>query len=143
MTRDCISRFVNCDRGSSAVEFAIIFPLLLMILFGIIDFGRLNFERIQVTSAAYEGARASGFKVAYTAANPQLGKDAITAAVNAAAGGLVVTVDFTASTNVDCLTPGAETTIVVRRPSTFKWYTPMLQGFTTTVTSTGAFRCFG
>src|SRR5919106_284496 len=45
------------ERGASAVEFAIIASLLLMILFGTITFG-ITFNRIQgLQSAAREGAR--------------------------------------------------------------------------------------
>lgn len=120
------------EGGSSAVEFALVLPILAMVLFGIIDFGRLQFERINVTAAAYEGARASGYK---------LGDTAISAAVNAASGGLAVSV--TASTNRNCATAGTSTTITVSRPSEFQFYTPFLQNIHTTVRSTGAFRCLG
>lgn len=132
MTRGSWSPRASHDCGSSAVEFALVLPVLIMILFGIIDFGRLEFERINVTAAAYEGARASGYK---------LGTTAVTNAVNAASGGL--TVSITASTNLNCTTAGAETTVTVSRPSRFQFYTPFLQSINTTVTSTGAFRCLG
>jgi Flp pilus assembly protein TadG len=46
-----------CEKGAELVEFAIVLPLLLLVLFGIIDFGML-FHRYQVvTNAAREGAR--------------------------------------------------------------------------------------
>lgn len=45
------------DRGAAAVEFAIILPLLLILVGGIIDFGRLFYTEIMVTNAAREGAR--------------------------------------------------------------------------------------
>jgi Flp pilus assembly protein TadG len=132
MTRGLWSRHATVDRGSSAVEFALVLPLLIVILFGIVDVGRLEFERINVTAAAYEGARASGYK---------LGATAVTNAVNAASGGLAVSV--TSSTNLNCVTAGAETTVTVSRPTAFRFYTPFLQAFQTTVTATGAFRCTG
>jgi Flp pilus assembly protein TadG len=40
------------------VEMAIVMPVLLLLLFGIIDFGRLLNAQIEVTEAAREGARA-------------------------------------------------------------------------------------
>jgi Flp pilus assembly protein TadG len=45
------------DRGAAAVEFALVFPLLLLIVFGIIDFGRALNTQITLTQAAREGAR--------------------------------------------------------------------------------------
>lgn len=45
------------DRGSVAVEFALVLPVLLLILFGVIDFGRALNAQIELTGAAREGAR--------------------------------------------------------------------------------------
>jgi len=45
------------DRGAAAVEFALVLPLLLLIVFGIIDFGRALNAQITLTQAAREGAR--------------------------------------------------------------------------------------
>ena len=45
------------ERGSELVEFALVFPLLLMVVLAIVDFGFL-FQRYEVvTNAAREGAR--------------------------------------------------------------------------------------
>lgn len=132
MTREPWSRRATWDRGSSAVEFALVMPLLLLMLFGIIDFGRLTYERINVTAAAYEGARNSGLKGTLTT---------VTAAAQAASGGLSIVV--TGTTQLGCPTPGVETTVTVARPSPFRFYTPFLRAINTTVTSTGAFRCLG
>ena len=46
------------DRGASAVEFAIVLPVLISILVGIIEFGWLFNQQISLTQAAREGARA-------------------------------------------------------------------------------------
>jgi len=52
-----LSRRLRCDDGAELIEFALVFPLLLLVLFGIIDFGLL-FQRYEaVTNAAREGAR--------------------------------------------------------------------------------------
>ncbi len=45
------------DRGSVAVEFALLLPVLLLIIFGVIDFGRAINDQITLTQAAREGAR--------------------------------------------------------------------------------------
>ncbi len=44
-------------RGTTAVEVAIVLPILLMLFFGAIDFSRANTIRNTVENAAYEGAR--------------------------------------------------------------------------------------
>ena len=45
------------DRGASAVEFAFVLPLLLLIVFGIIEFGRAYQVKVQLTGSVREGAR--------------------------------------------------------------------------------------
>ena len=45
------------DRGVAAVEFALLLPMLLLLIFGIIDFGRALNAQITLTQAAREGAR--------------------------------------------------------------------------------------
>jgi Flp pilus assembly protein TadG len=45
------------DRGAAAVEFALVVPVLLMILFGIIDFGLLFNNSLSVKQGVREGAR--------------------------------------------------------------------------------------
>jgi Flp pilus assembly protein TadG len=46
------------ERGVAAAEFALLLPVLLMILFGIIEFGMIMYGREVVTNATREGARA-------------------------------------------------------------------------------------
>jgi Flp pilus assembly protein TadG len=45
------------DRGASAVEFALLLPLLMLIIFGLVDTGRALDAQITLTQAAREGAR--------------------------------------------------------------------------------------
>lgn len=45
------------ERGQELVEFALIFPVLLMIVVGIFDLGRAFYSIIVITNAAREGAR--------------------------------------------------------------------------------------
>jgi Flp pilus assembly protein TadG len=52
------------DRGAAAVEFALLLPLLLLLVFGIIDFGRALNAQITITQAAREGARLGALGVA-------------------------------------------------------------------------------
>ena len=46
------------QRGASAVEMAIVSPLLVVFLFGIIEFGLLFYNKAMVTNASREAARA-------------------------------------------------------------------------------------
>lgn len=48
----------NRERGASVVEFAFVLPLLLVIVFGIIEFGIILFDKAVLTNASREGARA-------------------------------------------------------------------------------------
>jgi len=45
------------DRGAAAVEMALVMPLLILMIMGIIDFGRIFNGEIQLSQAAREGAR--------------------------------------------------------------------------------------
>lgn len=45
------------DRGAAAVEFALILPVLLLLLLGIIQFGITFYQWIEMEHAAREGAR--------------------------------------------------------------------------------------
>ncbi len=45
------------DRGATAVEFALLLPVLMLIVFGTIDFGRALNAQITLTQAAREGVR--------------------------------------------------------------------------------------
>jgi Flp pilus assembly protein TadG len=50
-------RLVQRERGAELIEFALVLPLLLLLVLGIVDFGFL-FQRLEVvTNAAREGAR--------------------------------------------------------------------------------------
>jgi hypothetical protein len=48
---------INNQRGTSAVEFAIILPLLVVFIFGIIEFGLVFYNKAMVTNASREAAR--------------------------------------------------------------------------------------
>jgi len=50
------------SRGQSLVEFAITLPILLIILAGVLDLGRLYYVYVAVTDAAAEGASYAAIK---------------------------------------------------------------------------------
>jgi Flp pilus assembly protein TadG len=65
------------DRGSAAVELALVLPVLLLLVFGLIDFGRALNAQITLTQAAREGARLAA-----------LGQPSVPSRTQAAATGL-------------------------------------------------------
>lgn len=48
---------VRGERGATLVEFALVLPILVTLLFGIAEFGRVLNAQVVVTSATREGAR--------------------------------------------------------------------------------------
>jgi len=50
-------RFIRKEHGGVAVEFAIILPILAVLVFGIIDFGHAWYMRHLISDASREGAR--------------------------------------------------------------------------------------
>lgn len=50
-------KFIRGNRGNAVVEMALVLPLLLMVCFGITEFGRAWMMQSVLTSAAREGVR--------------------------------------------------------------------------------------
>src|ERR1700682_6502528 len=75
-------------RGQSVIELAVAAPLLTLMLFGIVDFGRAFFQYIAVVEAAREGARYAtyGFSNLTNAGTPA--QDTIQGRIKLADGGL-------------------------------------------------------
>src|ERR1700737_1051844 len=75
-------------RGQSVIELAVAAPLLTLMLFGIVDFGRAFFQYIAVVEAAREGARYAtyGFSHLSNASSPA--QDTIQGRIKLADGGL-------------------------------------------------------
>ena len=48
---------LKSQSGASAVEFALILPILLLLVFGIIEMGFALFDKAMITNASREGAR--------------------------------------------------------------------------------------
>jgi Flp pilus assembly protein TadG len=63
---EVVPRRRNSERGAELIEFALVLPLILILLMGIFDFG-LAFQRYEIiTNAAREGARLASLQAAYT-----------------------------------------------------------------------------
>ncbi len=57
MKSPSLERNIRGERGSSAVEFAILLPVFALIIFGILEFGSAYGDYLAIAHAAREGAR--------------------------------------------------------------------------------------
>jgi Flp pilus assembly protein TadG len=129
------------ERGALAVEMAILLPLLLLILVGTMEFGRVFNVQNSLTQAAREGARNAA--IHYSDGTMDVAGTALAAAPSL--DNLVVNVDD----NADACAPGSnvEVTTSVSLPSLSGfldagWFgSPGL--FPMTLTGVGVMRCGG
>jgi Flp pilus assembly protein TadG len=94
------------ERGAVAVEMAIVLPLLILILVGIIEFGRVLNVQVSLTQAAREGARYA----AIHHDDPTLDVRAATLAAAPSLSGLPVTV----TDNASSCTAGSNVTVTTK-----------------------------
>lgn len=110
---------VTDDRGQEAVEFALLFPVMMLLIMGLIEFGALFGSYIMVTSGAREGVRLAAVRATDTD---------ITNRVRAATGGLDqarLTVDIVNSID-DGGVPGQTVSVSVTYNAPL--WTPLLAG---------------
>lgn len=62
----------HTDAGQSLVEFAMVLPFFLVLLFALVDFGRAFYTWLNVTNAAREGARAAAVQLDSTAIDARI-----------------------------------------------------------------------
>ncbi len=150
MTRRARRGSANSDRGAAAVEFALLLPLLVLLIFGMIDFGRAINAQITITQAAREGARVLALPGGTT-----IGPDGLPASQSraiAAANGLGLTAsnvtdlpDTSATPETGCPTGSGSTgdDAVVKVTYQFTFITPVgsIFGPTKTLTAEGVMPC--
>ena len=118
------------ERGAAMVEFALVLPVLLMLVFGLYNFGRGYHAKIELTGAVREGARA--------AALGQTGQ--VQATVIAASPGLNPPPTVTIVTACPLVpTPGSQA--VVRATQNIAYNIPFFGQGTWTITAQGVMRC--
>ena len=121
-----MKRRLNRDRrqrGAALIEAAILLPLLLIFVFGIIDVGRLVFTQMTLHDAAQEGS-------IYGAYNPGNASNVQTRVVESM-DNLSLTID-----DVVVVCPATTDTIRVIVTTDVTMITPLFTGRTVTLTST-------
>lgn len=93
----------NKERGAVAVEMALLLPLLLLLLVGIIEFGRVLNVQVSLSQAAREGARNAA--IHYNDDELDVEGAALGAAPSLAGLGVAVT------HNAGSCAPGADVTV--------------------------------
>ena len=119
----------NSERGAAMVEFAIIAPLLLLLVFGIIEFGRAYNAQNSLTHAAREGAR----EYAITQ-DPVAGEATAKAAATSLNSSLI-------TATLSACDPGQPATVTLEYP--FRLQIAFFPVNTFTMQSQGVMRCGG
>ena len=115
-----LNRFRRDARGSVLIEFALVLTVLLLLVFGIIDFGRLLFTANNLTAAAREGARYAAILPALP--NDDAIKDTVIARTAVLGGGAITRSNVTVTYNV---ASGNYHSITVQVSDTFNYLTPV------------------
>ena len=122
------------DRGAAAVEFALVVPVLLLLVLGIVEFGRIYNIQTTLSAAAREGAR--------TMALENSPPNARTAAKNVAAPVVALTDGQVVVSPSACPVSGTAVTATVRITVPVALITDLF-GTSITLTGKGAMRCSG
>lgn len=109
------------EKGQSIVELALLLPLLLLMLLGLLDFGRVYYVMVSLNDAAQEGASYAAMRPADTTGVRQRAASASTGLITIREEDIEVTV---ANSN-----PQAGDAISVRVHYDFRFYTPIARSF--------------
>lgn len=109
-------------RGQSLVEFALVLPVLLLLLLGLVDFGRVYYVTVSLYDAAAEGA-------AYAAAHPGRLAEAKARAQDATSELITLQPDDIDGPDFAADPPQAGTSVTVTVHYDFQFYTPVATMF--------------
>lgn len=70
--RRLLHRFRQTEAGQALVEFTMILPIFLVLMFGLVDFGRAFYTWLLVTNAAREGARVAAVQAPATSVDARI-----------------------------------------------------------------------
>jgi Flp pilus assembly protein TadG len=121
MAMTCLRRSIRDEGGQAAVEFALVLPFLLVLVIGIVEFGRAWNEHQVITDAARETARAASLPGVITPADAR--KVAYDAMLNAGIDTSKATIDFPVGLETGGNTPVAVTIDLRYR---FTFFAPLM-----------------
>ena len=130
LTRTNPSTRRHSESGAAAVEFALIASFLFLLLFGIIEFGRIFSELEVMNSAAREGARAAAVR--------GTGEEVAEAAETAAQP---YEIDETPTADIVCDDSTSGDPVTVAWDQNFQISVGLLPNFDQTLEIKGVFRC--
>ncbi|PAY23395.1 pilus assembly protein TadE [Dietzia natronolimnaea] len=122
------------DRGAAAVEFALVVPVLLTLVLGIIEFGRAYNIQTTLSNAARDGVRVMAL---------QNDVDAAKSAATNAATGLGIPASDVVVTPLNCAPEDSTPTATVTVTYQFEPLSGFLPLGDLTLTGTGSMRCNG
>lgn len=140
MRRDKPAR--SSERGAAAVEFALILPVLIMMIFGMVDMGMAINAQAVVGNAAREGARAASFSAANTAAAATVATSASSSLIGTPPTITITCQTVGTATVIACSAASPGDSVVVKVSYTYKWITPGVLGLPgqSTIVSTSQMR---
>ena len=114
-------RFQRDERGALVVEFGLLVPILFLLVFGIVDFGRAYFTMNNLSAAVREGARYGAvLEKPWDGSNPDKIQQQVVDFSYTFGGARLTTPNVTTSVDQD------EGTLTVTATYTFKPITPLV-----------------
>ncbi|WP_458682010.1 TadE/TadG family type IV pilus assembly protein [Prescottella equi] len=132
-------RRFGSDSGAAAVEFALVVPILITLVLGIVEFGRVYNVQNAVSAAAREGARTMAIKKDPAAARAAVkGAGVFSPAITDAE--ICISTSGTQGCSATSCPSGSTVTLTVSYP--LEYMTGLFPG-KPTLTGTGVMRCGG
>ena len=126
-----LKKFIKNNRGQAMVEFALVLPILLLLIIGSMEFGLIIHKYLVVAEAAREGARSAAvgnsnatvISVVKTAASPLVAEQltiTISPTTRVRGDGVTVTVGTPADTITNLIRPFFPSGFTVQGVSTMR-----------------------
>ena len=133
------------ERGAAVVEFAIVLPILLLILLSMIDFGRYFYTRISLSSASFEVADAIARGLLNATDDAVAKQTKIISVISDVSPGIAsfAQIDANATLNIEPLPspcPNATNLTLVKISTPFKSISP-ISNFFSEASATTSMRC--